>query len=112
MKTTIVFLKSYLSRDKFGAALDWVKSKPKRLFLADLKVWALDLETTPNDENFEIVVQEIEAAGWKIIGETFWDPELNLKANSRIVERLAGLAIEREERANKRRQNNQKRNND
>lgn len=96
--TTLVFLKSYASRDKFAGALEWVKAQPshKRIFLGDQKVWVLDIETTPSDPSFKQAIKEVEAQGWTIIGETLWDPELPIRDNQRAIGVIVDNAIIRE----------------
>lgn len=107
--TTILFLKSYLSREKFADALVWVKDQPRRLYLPDHKLWALDTETTPEDPAWSSVLESVEGAGWKIVGETLWDADRDLRANQKAIEGLADLAVEREERANAKRRQGAKR---
>lgn len=102
-QTTILFLKSYLPRDKFQEALTWVKAQPKRLFLGDSKIWVLDTETTPTDPGWRDVIEGVTQAGWKVVGESLWDVERPLADNKVALEALAGLAVEREEQANARR---------
>ena len=101
--TTILFLNSYLSKDKFADALTWVKARPRRLWLPDQKVWAYDTQTLPSDPAWDNVLQEVADAGWKVVGETLWNSDLDLKANQKVLEGLAELATLREEQSNQRR---------
>lgn len=102
MNTTLLFLKSYLSRDQFQEALAWIKAREKRLFLAESKLWAWDTETTPTDPSWEQVKAEAEEAGWTIVGSTFWDPSMTLRGNEKALEGLAELSVARENRGSRR----------
>jgi hypothetical protein len=93
IQTTLVFLKSFLSRDRFADALDWVKSQEQRLYLPDKKLWVLDLQTSPSDPALENALEEVRDAGWTIVGSTLWDASLPLRGNEKALSSLAELAV-------------------
>lgn len=92
--TTLLFLRSFLSRDRFDAALAWVKAQDNRLYLPDEKLWVLDLDTNPDDPAFEDALDSVREEGWTIVGSTLWDPSLPLRENAVALRSLAELAIE------------------
>jgi hypothetical protein len=98
-QTTLVFLKSFLSRDKFADALAWVKAQDNRLYLPDEKLWVLDIQTTPSDPAFEDELDAVRDQGWTIVGSTLWDPSLPLRGNEVALSNLAELAVEASNRA-------------
>lgn len=98
MMTTLVFLRSFLSRDRFETALAWVKAQPNRLYLPDDKLWVLDLETNPDDPAFEDALDDVRSEGWTIVGSTLWDPSLPLRDNAVALRSLAELAVETQTR--------------
>lgn len=102
IQTTLVFLKSFLSRDRFAEALEWVKAKDRRIYLPDEKLWVLDLETTPSDPCFEFALAEVRDAGWTIVGSTFWDASLPLRGNEAALASLSELSVESKNRNNHR----------
>lgn len=96
-QTTLVFLKSFLSRNRFEEALAWVKSFPveSRLYLPEPKLWVLDLESTPADIHFENILEEVSGVGWTIVGSTLWDTSLPLRGNEKALVALSNLIDER-----------------
>lgn len=104
--TTLVFLKAFCSRDKFQAALQWVKDQPRetRLWLDESKLWVMDVQCVPGTPAFEEAMGEINDAGWSTVGETLWSVDLlPLKDHREAIESLAQLAVERNNRAYERR---------
>lgn len=102
IQTTLVFLKSFLSRDRFADALEWVKAQERRLYLPDEKLWVLDLQTSPSDPGFETSLDEVRDSGWTIVGSTLWDASLPLRGNEKALASLAELAVENQNRNNHR----------
>ncbi|MEQ1761594.1 MAG: hypothetical protein ABL984_00480 [Pyrinomonadaceae bacterium] len=101
-QTTLVFLKSFLSRDRFADALDWVKARERRIYLPDDKLWVLDLETDPTDPGFENALEEVRESGWTIVASTLWDASLPLRGNEKALSALSELAVEHQNRNIKR----------
>lgn len=97
-QTTLVFLKSFLSRGRFIEALDWVKAQERRLYLPDEKLWVLDLMTSPSDPAFEDALDRVRDCGWTIVGSTLWDASLPLRGNEKALASLAELAVEAQNR--------------
>jgi len=92
--TTLLFLKSFLSRDRFEDALAWVKAQDNRLYLPEEKLWVLDLDTNPDDPSFEDELDSVREEGWTIVGSTLWDPSLPLRDHAVALASLADLAVE------------------
>lgn len=93
-QTTLLFLRSYLSKDRFTDALRWVKAQENRIYLPDIKLWCLDIQTTPADALFEEHLDDIRATGWSIVGSTLWDTSLPLRGNEIALQAIAELAVE------------------
>lgn len=100
MNTTLVFLKSFMSRDKFASALEWVKAQPSRIYLPNEKLWVLDLELPSTSPRLDDALDEIRSNGWTIVGSTLWDPDLPLRGNEKALASLAELSVENANRAN------------
>lgn len=98
MNTTLVFLKSYLSRNAFTEALAWIKSRSNRIFLPEEKIWVLDIEESPESPLFEEALDEVREEGWTIVGTTLWDSSIPLKGNEVALRSLAELTIEHRHR--------------
>jgi len=95
MNTTLLFLRSFLSKEKFEQALSWVKSQEKRIYLPDEKVWVLDTGTTPDDPAWMDIREEVEEMGWTIVGETLWNVNLDLRADIQKLRVLAESSMDR-----------------
>lgn len=94
MRSQVLFLRCFLSRDRFQDALAWIKSQESRVFLPESKLWAYDPQTTEDDPAWEFVLSEIEEEGWRVVGETAWEPDRPLKSNIAVLEGLAALSVE------------------
>ena len=95
MNTTLLFLRSTLSKEKFEQALAWVKAQEKRIYLPDEKLWVFDTGTTPDDPSWIRIREEVEEAGWHIAGETLWDVNDEFRDNLPKLRGLAESAVER-----------------
>ena len=97
--TTVAYLRCRLSREKFEAALSWIKCQDRRRFLPTFGLWALDLDTTPDDPAYETIISDIAAEGWELVGEVAL--EVGQPLITEQLERLAITAVKASDRTRK-----------